>query len=111
MASHRGRPRRNAFQLIRLGFSLAIYRWDTGSYPAKLADLVPKYVAAVPKDIFNDADLHYTRTGGGYLLYSVGPNGKDDGGKSYGDRKGATGTVDCDDVVVRISADVTGEMT
>ena len=40
----------------------------------------------IPKDIFNDdADLHYMRKGDGYLLYSVGANGKDDGGKGYED--------------------------
>ena len=42
-----------------LAFALAAYRADHGSYPAKLADLSPKYVATSPKDIFNDADLHY----------------------------------------------------
>ena len=75
------------FELIRLAFALAAYRADHGSYPAKLADLAPKYVAEVPKDIFNAAELHYRREGEGYLLYSVGVNGKDDGAKSYEDRK------------------------
>ena len=56
----------------------------------------------VPKDIFNnDADLHYSRKGDGYLLYSVGENGKDDGGKGYDDRKNGEGW---DDLAVRMSA-------
>ena len=41
------------FELTRLAFALAAYHADRGTYPAKLADLVPKYVAEVPKDIFN----------------------------------------------------------
>ena len=60
---------------------------DHGAYPAKLADLSPKYVAAIPKDRFTDGDLHYSLQDGGYLLYSVGHNGQDDGGKGVEDRK------------------------
>ncbi len=93
------------FELTKLAFALAAYRADNGSYPAKLADLKPKYVAEVPedifKDIFVDTELRYTREGDGYLLYSVGVNGKDDGGKSYDDAKEGEGW---DDLVVRISA-------
>ena len=56
----------------------------------------------MPKDIFNnDADLHYLRKGNGYLLYSVGDNGKDDGGKGRDDAKNGEGW---DDLVVRMSA-------
>ena len=89
-------------RLTKLAFALVEYRADHGRYPAKLADLVPKYVKRVPKDIFNnDGDLHYSRKDGGCLLYSVGSNGKDDGGKSYDDRKN---NEDWDDLTVRMSA-------
>jgi hypothetical protein len=89
-------------ELNDLAFSLAAYRADRGSYPAKLADLMSKYAAKIPKDIFNhDADLHYTRQGDGYVLYSVGSNGKDDGGKDYEDRRDVA---DADDLVVRVPA-------
>ena len=82
------------FDLTRLAFALAAYHADHGTYPAKLADLAPKYAAEVPKDIFNASELHYRQEGGGYLLYSVGPNGKDDGGKGTTTaRKGKTGTI------------------
>ena len=91
------------FEVTRLAFAVAAYHADRGTYPEKLADLVPKYVAEVPKDIFNASDLHYRQEGGGYLLYSVGRNGKDDGGKGYDDRK--EGDVeDWDDLSVRVSA-------
>jgi hypothetical protein len=89
------------FDLTKLAFALAAYRADHGSYPAKLADLTPKYVAEIPKDIFNDSDLHYRPQGDGYLLYSVGPNGKDDGGRGHDDRKAGEGW---DDIVVRVPA-------
>jgi acetyl esterase/lipase len=91
------------FEVTRLAFAVAAYHADRGTYPEKLADLVPKYVAEVSKDIFNASDLHYRQEGGGYLLYSVGRNGKDDGGKGYDDRK--EGEVeDWDDLSVRVSA-------
>jgi hypothetical protein len=88
------------FELDRLAFALAAFHANQGSYPEKLADLVPKYVARVPADILNHgANLHYRREGAGFLLYSVGRNGKDDGGKGYDDRKEGE---DWDDIVVRV---------
>jgi hypothetical protein len=86
------------FELTKLAFALAAYQADNGTYPEKFADLVPEYVAEVPKDIFNDAELHYQRDGDGYLLYSVGPNGRDDGGKATEVRTMA----DWDDIAIRI---------
>ncbi len=87
------------FDLVRLAFALAAYRADRGSFPAKLSELAPKYLAEVPRDIFTGADLHYTKNRNGYLLYSVGINGKDDGGKTYDDR--ANGET-WDDLTVRM---------
>ena len=89
------------FAATRLAFALAAYRADRGGYPAKLADLAPKYIAEIPKDIFNDADLHYRQENGGYLLYSVGPNGKDDGGKGRDECKNGEGW---DDIAVHMPA-------
>ena len=36
-----------------------------------------KLLAQLPLDGFSDAPLIYRREGTGYLLYSVGPNGRD----------------------------------
>jgi hypothetical protein len=65
---------------LRIAFALAAYRADTGAYPKALADLAPKYLAAVPDDLFSGKPLIYKPTEKGYLFYSVGPNGKDDDG-------------------------------
>ena len=70
---------------LHLAFALAAYRIDNGRYPPKLDLLAPKYVAAVPADLFSGKALIYHPSNGGYLLYSVGPNGKDDGGRWYDD--------------------------
>jgi hypothetical protein len=80
-----GDRRAMQFDLTRLAFALAAYHADHGSYPARLAELAPQYVAKVPKDIYIPAELHYQQDGDGYLLYSVGPNGKDDGGRNCSD--------------------------
>ena len=88
------------FDLTLLSFALAAYRADNGAYPEKLEQLKPKYTAELPKDIFNnDAALQYSRTKDGYLLYSFGPNGRDDGGRGQDDRPEGT---DYDDLAVRV---------
>lgn len=79
--------------LEELAFSLAIYKTENGAYPKTLAELTPKYLAEIPKDRFSDKDLIYKPEGDGYILYSVGEEGIDDGGKDA-NAKG-------DDIVVR----------
>jgi hypothetical protein len=60
-----------------------IHLHDRGAYPATLCELRPAYLAEMPIDPFNDHEFHYRREDDGYLLYSVGPNGKDDGGRNF----------------------------
>jgi hypothetical protein len=61
--------------------ALAAFHADHGNYPDKLDSLVPDYLKTIPKDIFTEnSPLIYRREGAGYRLYSVGQNGKDDGG-------------------------------
>ena len=70
---------------MHVAFALAAYHKAEGRYPAKLADLAPKYLAAVPGDVFSGKELIYKPHATGYLFYSVGANGKDDGGQWHGD--------------------------
>jgi len=69
--------------LANVAFALAGYRHDHGKYPNRLAQLCPEYIDEVPLDAFSGDDLHYRRNGDGYLLYSVGPNMRDDGGHNF----------------------------
>jgi hypothetical protein len=71
---------------LHLAFALAAYHADSGRYPARLDELVPRYLAAVPNDLFSGKALIYQPAAKGYLLYSVGENGRDEGGRSYGDQ-------------------------
>jgi hypothetical protein len=89
-------------ELTRLAFALAQYHFDHATYPACLSELVPGYVATIPKDIFDNSDLRYVREGKGYVLYSVGTNGRDDGGRSVLDRNLVDNAGDWDDIVVRM---------
>jgi hypothetical protein len=66
---------------LQVAFALAAYRSDNAGYPAKLAELAPKYLAEVPGDLFSGKALVYRPAPDGYLLYSVGVNGKDEEGR------------------------------
>ena len=57
------------------------FRIDNGRWPDSLDQLVPKYISAVPRDPFVDAPLKFKKIPEGLFIYSVGYDGKDDGGK------------------------------
>ncbi len=64
-----------------LGCALERYRLAEGSYPEALTALVPKFVAQLPTDLLTGESYRYRRTDdGGFVLYSVGWNEKDDQG-------------------------------
>jgi hypothetical protein len=68
----------NAF---RTAISVERYRRDNGGRtPASLADLVPKYLNAVPTDPTSGSSMLYKPIDNGYTIYGIGPNGTDDGG-------------------------------
>jgi hypothetical protein len=83
---------------LHVAFALAAYKAENGQYPKNLAALAPKYLAAIPNDLFSGKALIYRRDANGYLLYSVGLNGKDDGGASRYDSPDSDG----DDIAVRM---------
>lgn len=56
-------------------------RLTTGTLPQSVDDLVPTAFVTVPRDPFlTDAPLTSARTADAWTIYSVGPNGKDNGG-------------------------------
>jgi hypothetical protein len=65
------------------------YKQDTGGYPEDLEQLIGgAYLKELPMDPYTDEPLVYRRTGDNFILYSLGHNFKDDGGKSEIDSKG-----------------------
>ena len=53
-----------------------------GALPDSLEALVPEFLSGVPIDPLSGEPVRYRRIGDGYTVYSVGRNGKDDGGTS-----------------------------
>jgi hypothetical protein len=68
-------------ELTQFSLALAAYHADNGQYPAELAALKPKYLAAIPLDRYCGEAFRYRTSKDGYLLYSVGANDKDDEGR------------------------------
>lgn len=61
-----------------------------GQYPAKLEELVPDFLPAVPADPCDDQPMRYRLTPGGrFSLWSVGLDRKDDSGRVTVDAKGS----------------------
>ena len=57
------------------------FRVAHDSLPEKADSLVPDFLPCLPKDAFLDTSrIRYLRKDDGVAIYSVGPNGKDDGG-------------------------------
>jgi Tfp pilus assembly protein PilE len=64
-----------------LACALERYRLAQGQYPQKLDAVAPRFIETLPHDLIAGRPLNYHRTdGGGYLLYSVGWDEKDNGG-------------------------------
>lgn len=71
------------FEITLLALGLVAFHDDNGRYPDSLSQLKPKYARRIPIDRFSGEKLIYKRIDGGFLLYSVGANRKDEGGKGY----------------------------
>jgi hypothetical protein len=64
------------------GCALERYRLASGHFPERLDELVPRYLERIPNDVMDGKPLRYrVGTDGGYRLYSVGWNQKDDEGQ------------------------------
>jgi hypothetical protein len=80
-------PLDDAIRLTELQMArtaLAIERWRLShgkQLPESLTDVVPEMILTVPMDPFDNGPLRYQKLAHGYLIYSIGPDFKDDGGK------------------------------
>lgn len=84
--------------MFNLALALAQFRAEHNGYPSTLKKLVPEYIPRIPADDFSGSEFVYRKTDGGYLLYSLGKNGRDDGGKN------ADGQNESDDVIIEITS-------
>lgn len=67
---------------IDLALSLHLHKLRHGAFPSTLQDLDPDLLTIEPIDVFTGESLHYTLTESGPLIYSVGDDRDDDGGKT-----------------------------
>jgi hypothetical protein len=81
---------------LHVAFALTAYQRDHRQYPAQLEELAPKYLEKIPDDLFSGKPLIYRQEDHGFLLYSVGLNGIDDDGRTYGEEPSG------DDIRVRM---------
>jgi hypothetical protein len=72
------------WRIMELLLAAREYQHRHGRPPPAADALVPLYLAAVPRDPFADRVLIYRVRANRVLVYSRGPDGKDDGGKDLG---------------------------
>ena len=71
--------------LTHLALAASAYKADHGVYPDKIEALTPRYMTTIPVDPFSGGPLKLASIQDGLMLYSVGPDLKDDGGiNDYG---------------------------
>jgi hypothetical protein len=64
--------------------ALAVERFRNlhqGALPQELSQLVPSFLTAVPADPIDGEPLRYHKLDRGYVVYSIGTDGQDDGGQ------------------------------
>ena len=102
-------------EVLAAGLAAASYAREHGRLPEGLDQLVPKYLPKVPEDILSDppgVSLRFKKTDGDCIIYSVGRNRRDDGGRSGDDAAKAAKAAeasesrepDWDDIVIRLKA-------
>lgn len=73
--------------LAKIATALKLYKLKRGEYPESLQALVPDCISELPRDTFTGSDFMYRREAKGFLLYSLGENGIDDGGRTSTERE------------------------
>ncbi len=67
---------------LLLTLALQLWQQEHGTLPETLESLIPDYLTALPHDPFTAGEPYrYAPTEDGYTLYSLGPDGDDDGGR------------------------------
>jgi hypothetical protein len=75
-----------------VGLAAERYRQVHGRWPDTLAALVPELLRELPADPYNGSPLKYRRLDDGVVIYSIGPDGQDNGGKLDRQNPTAPGT-------------------
>lgn len=65
----------------RIGLACKIYKHQHGRFPENIAALVPGILTEEPLDPFTGRPFIYRSQDGGFIVYGLGSNEKDDGGR------------------------------
>ncbi len=84
--------------ICRVGLALKLFQQKNGTYPETLDKLTPEFLENIPVDPFTGKALIYRQADAGFILYSSGPNQRDDNGVPKPTGKNATGE-EPDDIV------------
>lgn len=80
--------------MLLTALALKAFSLENNKYPNTLQELVPKYLKELPSDPYSVKGIYkYKNKGNKFLLYSIGPDGKDNGGVSIPRLKGKTKTI------------------
>ncbi len=75
-------------QVTRTAIAVQRYRLAQGRLPQTLDDLTPAFLEAMPTDPFDGQPLRFQALDLGFVVYSIGPDGTDDGGRQRQPRRG-----------------------
>jgi len=73
----------------RVALAVEKFRNKNGCLPDSLEELAGAYIDEIPEDYFSQGKLKYRKDDHGYRVYSVGPDGQDNGGQPVD--RGASG--------------------
>jgi hypothetical protein len=68
------------FALLEVALAVRMYYLEHGRFPTRLSDISKKWLPAIPVDLW-DQPITYRLKSGQPVIYSLGPDGKDDGGQ------------------------------
>jgi hypothetical protein len=71
-----------AREILLTAIACQRYQLKTGRPAAQLADLVPDFLPTVPRDPFDGQPLRLRQSDNTIVIYSIGKDGKDDGGQN-----------------------------
>jgi hypothetical protein len=71
----------------RVALAVERYRLANARLPESLNDLIPEFLESVPIDPFDGKSLKYKKLDPGFVIYSVGEDLSDDGGKEIGPKR------------------------
>jgi len=69
------------FETARIGIACKISKNLHGDFPEDLAELAPEILGTIPVDPFTGHPFIYKKQDSGFIVYSIGSNLKDDGGR------------------------------